>query len=494
MGYSGAVKPSAFSLPCASSWSTVLRVAACLVFAAGAHAETPAASKAPRPPNVVVFVIDTLRADRLGTYGHDRPTTPVIDALAAKSVIFDQANAAAPWTLPSVVSLMTSTFPCEHGVRIDGERLRDDIVPLAEHLRRADYSTSGFVANGYAGKSSGLQRGFDQHVVVASILGVTLERYLRPPADRPLFLYLHDIRPHTPYEAPVEAFGVPVGLGLRRRVDSDLQRYRNLTKVDFVAGRTLGTTDNAPLQIEAMSQLTERRALIEALYEAEIRAADETVGDVIAELRRIGRWDDTLFVLTADHGEEFDDHGGWQHDQSLYDELIRVPLIVRLPGDEAAGRRVAAPVSLVDLLATIADLLERPEMAEQSRGNSWLPLIRGGDGSAVDRNLRIVAERHNQKKFFAPFVSRRGHHNVAVREGSWKAIWNVEPDTLELYDLATDPGEQRDASAAMPERAAAMKRAARDWLASCRVPQTPVPKGPIEAEDRERLRALGYVD
>jgi arylsulfatase A-like enzyme len=102
--------------------------------------------------------------------------------------------------------------------------------------------------------------------------------------------------------------------------------------------------------------------------------------------------------------------------------------------------------------------------------------------------------RHDQKKFFAPFVARRGRHNVALREGAWKAIWNVGPDTVELYDLATDPREQRDRSVDLPGRAASMKRAGRDWLAACRTPQEPVPKRPIDDSDLKQLRALGYVD
>jgi arylsulfatase A-like enzyme len=400
--------------------------------------------------------------------------------------------------------MMTSTFPCEHGVRVDGERLRGEIVPLAEHLQRAGYATSSFIANGYVGKSSGLDRGFDHPHVIPSISGKTIERWFRPPADRPMFLYVHDIRPHDPYQAPVEAIGEdePVALALRRTLNRDLQRYRKLTKVDFDAGRPVGQTDNAETQRETMSLLTRRRALIETLYDAEVRAADTIVGEIIAELRRLGRWENTLFVLTSDHGEEFAEHAGWQHDQSLYQELIRVPLIVRLPAGEGAGLRVAAPVSLIDLVATVGDLLGRPEMRERARGRSWLPIVRGSAAATAGTSpsegaggdLRIVAERHDQKKFFAPFVALRGHRNVAIRDGSWKAIWNIEPDTLELYELSTDPGEKRDRSADSPARANAMKQAARDWLAACPTPQQPVPKGPIDPSDEQQLRALGYID
>jgi arylsulfatase A-like enzyme len=319
-----------------------------------------------------------------------------------------------------------------------------------------------------------------------------------------MFLYVHDIRPHDPYQAPVQAIGEnePVALALRRSLNRNLQRYRKLTKVDFDAGRPVGQTDNAETQRATMSLLTRRRELIETLYDAEVRAADTIVGEIIAELRRLGRWENTLFVLTSDHGEEFAEHDGWQHDQSLYQELIRVPLIVRLPAGEGAGLRVAAPVSLIDLVATVGDLLGRPEMREHARGQSWLPSVRGSATATADTSpsgaangdLRIVAERHDQKKFFAPFVALRGHRNVAIRDGSWKAIWNIEPDTLELYELSTDPGEKRDRSADSPARANAMKQAARNWLAACPTPQQPVPKGPIDPADEQQLRALGYID
>ena len=275
-----------------------------------------------------------------------------------------------------------------------------------------------------------------------------------------------------------------------RRANQRLQGYRKLTKADYDAGRPVGATDNRERQVEAMSWLGQHRELIEKLYEAEVHAADEVVGEIVAELKRLGRWDDTLFVLTSDHGEEFDEHGGWQHDQSLYEELIRVPLIVRLPGDELAGQRVSAPVSLVGLTATLANALALPELVAAAQGEDWLGSI---DAEPAGR-ARVVAERHNEKKFFAPFVATRGHHNVAVREGSWKAIWNVEPDRLELYDLARDREERVERSAEEPDRAASMKRTAQQWLAACRAREAPTPTGPIDPADRERLRALGYID
>lgn len=448
-------------------------------------------AEASKRPDVVVFVIDTLRADRLGAYGFPRPTSPAIDALAKQGVLFEDASAPAPWTLPSVVSMMTSMFPCEHGVRVDGERIREGVVPLAQHLQRAGYETVSFVANGYAGKASGLDRGFDRPSTIAKLSDQTVRRWLNPKDDRPFFLYIHEIRPHDPYQAEIATIGVEmtVPLSERRRVNQRLQGYRELTKVDFDAGRTPGTTDNAAEQASAMAWLAERRTLIETLYAAEIRAADTVVGEIIQVLRELGRWENTLFILTSDHGEEFDEHGGWQHDQSVYEELLRVPLIVRFPHDASAGRRVAAPVSLVDLSKTVLGHLGLTPEEETPSGRSWLPLLQA---TAPPGAGRVVAERHNEKKYFGPTHGRRGDRNVAIRDGAWKAIWNVGPDTVELYDLKQDPRERSELAAREPDRAGRMKGVAQEWLGRC-VSQ-PAPRQPIDGAELERLRALGYVE
>jgi arylsulfatase A-like enzyme len=449
-------------------------------------------------PNVVIFLIDTLRADRVGAYGYDRPTTPHLDALAAVGVVFEQCNAPAPWTLPSVVSLLTSTFPCEHGVLVDGQRVGESHRPLAARLKEVGFATASFYANAYAGPMSGLDRGCDVAQGMRYVDGQAIDQWFEGRPGSPFYLYVHNIEPHNPYMAPdrlVSHFG-SVSAETRQLVMQRYLDYRKLTRHDYSAKLPVGTTDNTAEQAEAMRLLDELKDEIEVMYDAVVRHADERVGSVIEVLRRRRVWDNTLLVVTADHGEELADHGGWQHDQSVYEELVRVPLIVRFPGDRFAGRRVQGVVSQVDLTPTILDAVGRPELASGCRGTSLLPLLDGGAQRDFD-DLAITALRINRKKYYRPYKETRGDFNVVIREGGFKGIWNVETQTFELYDLAVDPLEQVDLAEGSGDRTASMQRFARAWLDACTGPeagQTPVHPEELDEESLENLRSLGYVE
>jgi len=442
--------------------------------------------------NVVIYLIDTLRADRLGAYGYDKPTSPHLDALAAEGIVFEQCQAPAPWTLPSVVSLLTSTFPCEHGVLRDGERIGEALDPLAVRLQRAGYATAAFVANPYAGAMSGLDRGYDQSGREQII------RRTEEGSVRPLHLYIHTIEPHEPPRAPdrlVRLFG-NVSSETKQAIARDLRVYRRLTRVDFDAGSPVGTTDNTADQDAALRALADHKSDLLVLYDAAVRRADENLGAMIQLLRDRGQWDNTLFLVTADHGDEFGEHGGWQHDQSVYEELLRVPLIVRLPGGRFAGLRVTDPVSLVDVVPTILDYLNRPDLAEGCRGRSLMPLITGNRLPPADEPL-VTAVRMNRKKFYRPWRQSRGDVNVVLRQRDHKGIWNAEIETFELYDLASDPGETRNLATAQPELASTMVEYARRWLADCGRQATttaPTDRENLDPETLERLRSLGYVE
>ncbi len=459
---------------------------------------------APLPPgfgappvksNIVIVLVDTLRPDRLGCYGYAKPTSPRIDALAAEGVLFEQAYTAAPWTLPTVVSLMTSTWPCEHGVLVDLQRLSPTLIPLAERLQTAGYATANFHANPYAGAISGLHRGFDLTQMSAPTRAAEVAPWLESIGDRPYFLYVHNVEPHDPYHVPPK-YVEPFGTVSRERIADFKERselYRTLTRVDSDAGRPLGQTDNTAAQQQALRNLHATRPQADILYDASVLWADDYVGGIIDLLKQRGDWDETLFILLADHGEEMGEHGGWQHDQSVYEELARIPLIVKLPRGRHAGTRVADGATVVDVLPTIAAALEWPELARSARGGSLLPLRAGQPPFATPR---VVTMRHNRKKFFRPWKESRGDLNVAVRDGAWKAIWNVEPNTIELYDLARDPGEREDRAAEQPERVAALRRVAGQWLRECTDRAVDPEHGGMDTLDdatRRQLASLGYV-
>jgi arylsulfatase A-like enzyme len=479
-----------------TTWNGILLL--CLTVGSGCQpsVEPPEVT---RPANVVIFLVDTLRADRLGAYGYPKPTSPNIDSLAASGVLFEQASAPSPWTLPSVVSLMLSALPCEHNVLTDGEKVSAEARTLPVRLQQASYNTASFFANPYAGPFGGLEEGYDvwrpmDEQVDGEVVSTWLSS-LDPATAEPFFVYIHNTEPHNPYRADpsfVERFG-EVSREARQEVEKAYRLYRRLTRIDYDENRPLGTTDNTAKQDELIRRLTVLGPQIDVLYDATVAEADDRVGSVVAALEQAGVWEDTLFILLADHGEEFGDHSSWQHDQSVYEELIRVPLIIRFPRNEFAGRRVNEPVTLLDVAPTIVDYLGAPALAEHFRGISLLPLIEGAADTGV---MRVTAMRYNKKKYYRPHKEERGDLNLVVRHGSWKGIWNAETDTVELYDLGNDPDERENVSQEEGELAERMRGFARARLAECEAIAMEASSGnepELDEETRRRLEALGYV-
>ena len=450
--------------------------------------------------NVVMVLVDALRADRMSLYGNDRPTTPNLAAVAKEAVVFDQAHAPAPWTLPSVPSLFTSTFPCEHGVIEDGQRLGPGLITLAERLQRVGYQTAQFIGNGYAGATTGVDRGFEVSERGNGFAGSDLTPWFGQRSDRPFFLYVHNMEPHRPTRTPrriVTLFG-DVERTARRRIAQLCAEYRALVRADWSAGRAPGATDNSPLQDGVLTRLRgylERHVL---LYDAAVRWADEQAGSVVEELKRQGVWEDALFLLLADHGEEFNDHGAYLHSQSVYQELTRVPLLIRFPRGEFGGQRVRHNVSLIDVLPTIFDYLGRPDLAFEARGRSLMPIVRG-EQPYDPQELRVTTVRINTKRYYKPWAETRGNINVALRMGDFKGVYNVDLDRLELYDLASDPGETHDLAAA-PEHAETARRMhdyAAEWYQQCAASRKETLGGGLKSLDPQTLRELaklGYID
>jgi choline-sulfatase len=421
------------------------------------------------PVHVVLVVIDTLRADRLGIYGSQEEITPGIDAVARESAVFAEAIAPAPWTLPSVASLLTSTHVCEHAAIVDGDKVATRLETLAERLRRAGYQTASFYANPYAGAMSGLDRGYDSATLSHGTNGQIVGAWLDARDEAPFFVYVHNAEPHDPYGDARKSDPIRqrVSEAQQREINQTLRALRLLTRADHDAKRAVGNTDNTEEQQRHMSWLESQVGDIHELYASDVGVADRRIASVVQALRERRLWEDTLFILVSDHGEEFGEHEGWHHDQSLYQELIHVPLLIHFPRGQFAGLRLEGPVSLLDVVPTIFDYLGRPELAAGSRGESLLPRLRGEREDDPER-LWISAVRHNRKKYYRPDKESRGDLNISLRQGSWKAIWNAEVDSLELYDLSRDPGETNDLRARYPERREQMRRAAESWLLECR--------------------------
>ena len=454
--------------------------------------------------NVVMFLIDTLRADRVGCYGYDKPTSPALDALAAEGVKFTRAQASAPWTCPSIPSIFTSTFLCEHGVTTELKRLSPNIKTLAERFKQLDYHTASYFINTFAGPTTGMDRGFD--IAVLQPRGrffvdgeITDEWAQQRPADKPFFLYVHNIEPHNPFRAPAEL------IPLFGNVDPAMQnaigtliagRYRPNLRPDWDVRRggmlrPLGTTDREPILSAAVAELDKRLAEHSVLYDAVVREADMRLESVIDSLKRNGLWENTLFIALADHGEELSEHGDYLHSQSVYEELSAVPLIMRFPNNEFAGREVEDVVTLVDVLPTIFDYLGRPDLSAGARGESLMPLVRGERKPADE--FVVTTVRENIIKYRKRWGELRGNINVAVytRDGRWKGIWNQEKGTFELYDRDADPTEQFNRCQDNPELRDAMFAFVRDWYDSCG--GEAIDQADVSAASLQTLEALGYA-
>jgi len=486
---------SSFSIIRAGGAIRACGIAAAAIWAPVAYAQAPAAGDAQRV-NVVLYVIDALRADHVGAYGYARGTTPAIDALAKEGVVFEQCYAIAPWALPAAAALLTSTLPCEHEALVEGDHVKSDTASLGQRLMSGGYATALFSSNPFVGDASGLDRGFDSVNLRISIRPRTVRRWLTRGASEPFFVYVHDARAVDPAAAPDDWARLFGGVADRRQ--TELRKltsvYRGLVRADFDAQRPLGTTNNSGQQRAVIEELAGYKSDFSVLYDGAVRAADDLLANLIADLKQGGMWDRTALIVTGSHGIEMGEHDGWLFDSSLYEELTRVPLVIRFPGGRHAGARVSAPVTHLDVAPTVLELAGQPKPYAGLRGLSLAPLL---SEAAPASAPRLVGVRMDRRTWFRKSDRQRGAQNVAVRDGAWKGVWNVDVDGFELYDLKSDPGEQRDLSASQPELARRLLDFARSQVDGCL--SKPAARPSMEVIQqlpqnvRDTLRALGYI-
>ena len=417
----------------------------------------------PPAPAVVFVSIDTLRPDHLGCYGYPRPTSPEIDLFREEAVLFEQAVAHAPSTLSSHASMFTSLLPPHHGASVLKHSAVVPTVPLlAEVLGDAGFATASFNGGGQLHPAWRLDRGFDVYESFAASDGSHLgedtfrERlsaargWIQSVRDKPFFLFLHTYEVHHPYTPEPERLAL-METGYDGRLPGRIS-IRILEKIN--AGIK-------PLRPGDLDHIV-------AAYDAEISSADAAFSELLALLRELGRYDSSLIVLTSDHGEAFGERGrvGW-HGDSLYDEQLRIPLVVRLPGGRLAGKTVESQVRGVDLAPTILSVLGLPV----PEGFSGITIDFAGEGAREPRwSLAEVDGSPNE---------------LAVRTPRWK--WYRG----QLYDLAADPGERTDVAPRHPE----VERDLAGRLADLMRSREPAGETPIEVDEdlHERLKALGYV-
>jgi arylsulfatase len=458
----------------------------------------------PRPRHVVLVTIDTLRADRLGLYGYRRPTSPFIDSLAADSTVFERAVPTSPSTAPSVASLLTGVHRASHGVRANGETLPEQAETVAEILKAHGFHTVARIANVMLDTPHGFAQGFDDFALPATLertppanfggaplVGETL-RLLDGLGNEPFFLWLHFYDPHGPYYPPA-SYRAAFRAGDYRWPDEP-------------AELPIATDRNALFRIPQYQVVEGARApaAYRARYDAEVRYADDHVRGVVEKLRARGLWDDTLFILTADHGEGLGEHGYYfQHGWFTYDDCVHVPLVMRARGRLAGGRRVAQTVSLIDVAPTILELLGLPP-APEMEGRSLLALLDGepGDRPAFAQSYhgtgRVALRRGRLKYIFTPARASTAPP-PAPEDGP---ILPAEPHH-ELYDLVADPGEEHDLSTIETALTSELQAEVRAWLGEQHRRGEAVAGRTGVSGDKPRaldplvegqLRALGYVN
>jgi len=425
------------------------------------------ASPSARGRDVVLILCDSLAAAHLSSYGNPRATSPNLDGLAARGVRFQAAYSQTAWTLPSVSSLFTSVEQERHGVVKSGLKLGPDLSTLAELFRAAGYRTVGRIQNGTVGPHSGLGRGFDEYVPSRNVPAANvLEDALDELAgDAPVFLYVHLLAPHMPYEPSFEHRGRfdPDYAG---QVDGSVRWCARIG----APGYTRGDPDAVHL---------------EALYDEMIATVDAQIGAFLDAVDARGLANDTLFVFVSDHGEAFLQHGRTGHGPHVFDEMVRVPLILAAPGAPwSSGAVVHDPVSLLDVLPTLAELCGLPAPRQAVRGTSLVPALAGASaatGATSERALHLTARYGDG----APTQSglRLGRHK-----------WVRDEDGVErLFDLADDPGERTDLAARRPILAGALERRFERWRSEALADADGAQDTELDAELRAELEAIGYA-
>jgi len=419
--------------------------------------------------NVILISIDTLRGDRLGCSGHHRNTSPFVDRLSEDSVNFRSTYSHAPSTTSSHASIFTSLLPSHHGASCAQHRpIPRQLTTMAERLQADGYDTVSFNDGGQVSAEFGFDHGFDEYNSIRhgahghSDFRFTVEQaiaWLRGRKAGRFFLFLHTYQTHHPYTPKPYYYDL-----MGEAYDGLLP---NEATMELLTQINRGERPLTPADREHIS----------TLYDAEIRQMDAAFGWLVSELKRKKLYDDTLIIFTSDHGEEFGEHGtmGW-HSHTLYDELLRVPLIIKFPNGAFAGREVDQPVRSIDILPTLLDVLdlEPPKILE---GRSLVPMIKG-----FDRAPRLTIARQDYADP-EPVILRTGRWKYYLRPGQ-------QPS---LYDLASDPGEQENSAHNHPEVVADLQQTLDEIIAGRPVIET-AEGVELSRELQDQLRALGYID
>jgi len=455
---------SCFTLPAA-----ILLCAACSVLGG--------CGDSPDGPNVLLIVVDTLRSDRCSCYGYERPTTPFLDNLASQGVRFDSTYCPMPTTGPAHSTLFTSQYPIVHGVTKNGFTLPGNVTTLAESFQNRGYETAAFVSSFAVNHKFGYSQGFgiyddDFRGANSSFRAKGIHQpgdqgyfdrranettdkalaWLRGrESDRPFFLWLHYFDPHYPYDPPAL---------FREEVAAQGPPYKGHPK----------------------------KRSIDQSYDGEVLFTDREIERFIRTMDRLHPAEETLVVLTSDHGEGLLEHAWLEHGFYLFEEAMRIPLIMRYPGRIPAGKVVGGNVELMDVAPTILELTGAEDPIPRSQGRSLTSLI---DGKGMARREREI---FLQRRFYeSDTVSGKPvkGEKYAVISGKWKYIEARDEGTQELFDMEQDPREKKNLAADFPEKVGELSAVLQKIVRNLS-DQASSANQSVSDEDAERLRSIGY--
>jgi arylsulfatase A-like enzyme len=440
-------------------------------------------SDPPPKPNLILVSIDSLRADRVGAYGAERDTSPAIDRLAAEGGLFETVMAPTSWTLPSHVTLLTGLSVPVHGVAEPRDRLDDRRTTLAQHLSANGYRTAGFVSAPFLHRAYGFARGFERYAnfgvtdgsvsapdnlqIVGShgdqtaqqVIDAAIAWLTETPSDddAPFFLFVHLWDPHYDYIPPP-----PYATLFDPDYEGDLE----------VRNYELNRAIDADIPARDLQHLR-------ALYDGEIRWTDSQLDRLLGALEGRGGVEGTIVSLTADHGEEFFEHGKKGHRKTLFEESVRVPWIVRFPGRVSPGTRIGGVASLEDVAPTLLDLMGVAPLPEAT-GRSLAGFLTGQMEGAPETPVLLNHVRW-----------------TAMRGSNWKLLVDVNGRAARMYDLDSDPRELRPLTGARVDAGrlrALERRMARDSEIHRGMQWGEPAEVDIDGATRERLRELGYIE
>jgi len=437
-----------------------------------------------RPPDVFIYLIDAVRADHLSCYGYGRNTSPRIDAFATEATLYEQAQTAATWTRPSVATLLSSIYPFLHGaMHMKRDSLDEWVVLLPEMLQANGYQTWCVATNPPISAKFGFDQGYDGFTYgyrkPAQWVNARVEQYLaESDPEHPVFMYIHTMEPHAPYTPKAESFEV-FDRGFEGRCDGSVKSL-------VAAGRIRPKLSSDDIEY-----------LID-LYDAELLDADAGFAQFLEVLRAAGRFDDSLIVLLADHGEAFADHDTLEHGNTLNQEEMHVPLIIRYPGGRFAGARISQRVSLVDVVPTVlAATGIEPHMTYPLFGRDLAPPVLDSDSSPAPCIYAEVSRYDNDHVDLVGIIDSDGYKRV-IDVSTVKGI-RATKESIGLWDTKADATEQFDVTSAHPVRAAYDEQLIVKWLTRQQrwyEALSPEDMQPVEMSDelRKELRGLGYLE